>query len=253
MSGFNRLSKKNWSSAEQERIDRLFSGDPKDWLKQSLAEIRRTAKEDLLTRQKYRCAYCRREIADEIGRVELDHVIPKSELPQFTYHRLNLVATCKRCNHRKREHNPLRRKIKNRVNYPLAESAYAWVHPYVHKYSKHIRFDADGFYRAVKGSPSGLAVITQCALSSMYQVVVNRKKAIVTATASFEETVLRMLFEYPNATPQQIAQTLSSKYGSKVPEDFLRQCVERYRGANYNVAKQMRSFVAVSPYAKHLR
>jgi uncharacterized protein (TIGR02646 family) len=253
MSGFNRLSKKSWNSAEQDRIDRLFSGSQKDWLKDSLADVRKTAKDDLLRRQKYRCAYCRREIADEIGRIELDHVVPKSELPQFTYHRLNLVATCKRCNHRKREHNPLRRKAKNRVNYPLAESAYIWVHPYVHKYSKHIRFDGNGFYHAVKGSPLGLAVITQCALSSMYLVVANRKRAIMTATESFEEAVLKMLLEFPNATPWQIAQTLSQKYENKVPTDFLRQCVERYRMANYTAAKQMKALVAGSPYARYLK
>ena len=252
MSGFNRLLKKNWSVAEQERIDRLFSGDARDWTKKSLAEIRKAAREDLIKRQKYCCAYCRREIADEIGRIELDHVIPKSELPQFTYFRANLVATCKRCNHRKREHNPLRIKAKNSVNYPLVESAYVWVHPYVHQYNKHIRVNGDGIYRAVKGSPLGLAVITHCALSSMGQVVANRRTAIVEATASFEEAVLKMLLEFPDATPSKIAESLGAKYGQNVPNDFLVKCVEQYRKASYKAAKEAKTFVAGSPYARYL-
>lgn len=253
MKGFNRLVHTHWEKTQQDRINKLFSGDEKDWTKKSLSVVRQAAKEDLLEKQKYRCAYCRREIVDEIGKVELDHVIPKSFLPIFTYHRLNLVATCKRCNHRKREFNPLAVKSKRLVNYPISDLAYIWVHPYFHKYSKCIKSDGNGFYQAVNGSPEGLAVITNCALSSMHFVVAQRKRAIVKSTATFEEALLQLLYEFPKRPSLELAHILQIKTSKKVPISFLVTQVEEYRKANYAAAKRIRTIAAGSPYAKHLK
>ena len=248
--GYSKLAHVSWEQEHQDRIDKLFKGQETDWLKKSLAKVRAAAKSDLLTRQHSRCAYCRRLIMDEPGRCE--HVIPKSELPQFTYFRLNLVAACKRCNHRKREHNPLTRKAKNRVNYPIKADDYIWVHPYIHEYERHIRINKSGFFVPVAASLKGLAVITSCGLDTMQQAETIRRRAIANSHADFYDAVVELVSTSPNATDDTLAQDLRQRY-PKAPISVLVQIVNTYRSGQAVLINNLRTSMANSPHAKHLK
>lgn len=252
ISEYSKLTHVSWEQEHQDRINKLFKGNEKDWLKKSLATVRAAAKADLLARQYSRCAYCRRLIMDEPGRCELDHVIPKSELPQFTYYRLNLVAACKRCNHRKREHNPLKRKVKNRVNYPVKEDDYVWVHPYMHRYQKHIRVDKNGFFVPVASSPKGLAVITICGLDTMQQAETVRRRAIAMSHQDFFDAVAELVNTSPHASDDTLAQDLQQRY-PQAPITLLVRHVHAYRNAHFKLLGKLRNSLANSPDAKYLK
>lgn len=143
-----------------------------DWVKPSLAEVRTRLRELLLKSQHYSCAYCRRRISVELGHHEIDHILPKG-LPiyaRFTYERINLVATCKRCNRNKGDHNILIATLAATESYPKGIDDYLWVHPYLHKYFDHLRI-LEGMLFEAKGDPKqharGAAVIDTCKLDTL--------------------------------------------------------------------------------------
>ncbi|PHV32953.1 hypothetical protein CSQ94_11720 [Janthinobacterium sp. BJB312] len=251
--GYNRLPHEIWSVDQKKRIDKLFSGSEYDWIKKSLSTVRSDLRKSLLLRQKSSCAYCRREIVDEIGKVEIDHVIPKSALPQFTYCRLNLVATCKRCNHRKREHNPLSIKRLNLVNYPVSETSFVWVHPYMHLYNQHIRIDKNGIFRAINGSTKGLAVISVCGLDSMFNVIANQMRATNARAASYEHALASLIANYPAKSDNALARILEERVGADVPFAYHKSRIEAFRAGSFALIRRSRAVSSNSPYAKFLK
>ncbi|RXV67311.1 hypothetical protein D1006_18670 [Burkholderia stabilis] len=108
----------------------------------------------------------------ELGHHEIDHILAKglSRYSRFTYERINLVATCKRCNRNKGDHDLLVSALAAAAAYPQGLDDYLWVHPYFHKYSDHIRiregmlFEAVG---AIKQRERGEAVIGMCKLNTI--------------------------------------------------------------------------------------
>lgn len=253
MTGYNRLKQLEWKEEQLEKIDKYFSGAASDWKKKTLSEVRTQLKLELLKAQRQRCAYCRRIIFDEIGKIEIDHIIPKNEHPNFTYWRINLAATCKRCNHQKGEHNPLRRKLKKLVNYPNLEKSYIWIHPYLHDYRKHIKIDKNGFFHSNQNSREGSAVISACGLASMHNAIANNRRALAIAAKSFSNAVMTLIFQYPDASSSLLAVDLQKRTGKKVPLVYLEDEIEKYRAASFSLLKKQRSNAASGPYAKYLK
>lgn len=160
-----------------------------DWVKPTLAEVRTRLRARLLRTQRNACAYCRRIISVELGHHEIDHILAKglSDYARFTYERLNLVATCKRCNRNKGDHNLLLSALTAEDSYPQGIDDYLWVHPYLHKYSQHIRIREGMLFEAIgnnKQHARGKAVIETCKLDTLSGVERRRASEIANYAAN---------------------------------------------------------------------
>lgn len=162
-----------------------------DWSHASHNTAKQLLKDMLFDAQASKCAYCRRQIKEENGHVEIDHILPKASkgkqarwgsntkvhrrstegYPSFTFHPHNLILTCKSCNTKKGTYDARRdRSVPADQNYVLLNDYYEWVHPYVHAYADHISILKGMIYQCVAGSPKGDAVISTCKLDKIAAV-----------------------------------------------------------------------------------
>lgn len=172
--GYEKLSICSWSPADQTTVLKYTKKKKAtDWTKPTLSDLRTRLRAEVIRSQGSACAYCRRKISEELGLHDLDHILPKgiALYARFTYERMNLVATCKRCNRNKLDSDVLKNgPLAAGASYPLGSDDYLWVHPYIHRYSSHIRiregllFEARGtaFQRARAN-----AVIKACGLETL--------------------------------------------------------------------------------------
>ncbi|EJM0964737.1 MULTISPECIES: HNH endonuclease [Klebsiella pneumoniae complex] len=71
------------------------------WGDSSLEALKRKIKNHLRQKQQECCCYCSRNIDDEFNMVlDIEHVIPKSEIVSEMFELSNLAVSCKRCNMR---------------------------------------------------------------------------------------------------------------------------------------------------------
>lgn len=103
----------------------------------------------------------------------MDHILAKgiARYARFTYERMNLVASCKRCNRNKLDIDVLKNgPLAASASYPLGSDDYLWVHPYVHRYSSHIRI-REGLFFEARGTAlqraRANAVISACGLNTL--------------------------------------------------------------------------------------
>jgi hypothetical protein len=223
---------KDWKPAQKARINKLFKGNADDWKKDSLKGIKDALKDELLPLQKHSCAYCKRPIFSEIGRVEIDHIIPKTLAPQFTFHKFNLILSCKRCNHRKREHNTSTKSkttLSTLGKYPRTSGGFCWVHPYIHNYDEHLRIENDCVFIAINGSANGLAVINICKLDQYKQVVSRMRSAVINRTKEPLQALIEIAGAYPNTDAKVLAQEIARVHPG-VSVDKAAKQIEMLRG-----------------------
>lgn len=198
MTGFDILKRKRWSAAEQTLISKYFKGKHTEWSKANLKLVRDSVRVYLLRVQAYRCAYCRRQLSSELGRNEIDHVVAKAlpGMARFTYEHANLVATCKRCNWLKKNHDVLARGLMPAEGYPSLAQDFLWVHPYIHRYSDHIEQVAGFLFRA-KGDAAaqarGKAVIDVCRLNMLATVEARRLYEVANASKSHHTAIMSLI------------------------------------------------------------
>lgn len=235
-----------WGNDEKKRIDKLFNGEADDWKKKSLKNIKDALKSALFELQQHKCFYCKREIIDEIGRVEIDHVIPKSLAPGFTFEKLNLVLTCKRCNHRKNEHNPTIEQdqlLKELKVYPNDQTFFVWIHPYLHNYSEHISIQDDCVFISLGGSKNGLSVIKVCKLDQMNQVMSRLRSARIKRNNNVMYSIMELASSYPTTNPKTLAQEIANVHGDNSVDDVA-ETIELLRKLNGNqTPKDLNNFL----------
>ena len=198
-------------------------GSGREWKHDDNQTAKNKLRDELMKLQCARCVYCRREIKDELGHLEIEHVLPKgaqglaancllnetefrrctSGYLAFQYLPVNLFLSCKRCNNKKGLHDCLAdRSAGTHAAYPLGPDDLIWVHPYRHRYSDHITIARGFFFRAVDDSPRGLAVINECKLDEIAAVEVKAREASVAATRSVTKALLKLapyVDEWPDA------------------------------------------------------
>lgn len=214
-----------------------------DWSSASHSVAKQALKEALFIAQRSQCLYCRREIKDEPGHVEIDHILPKGQkgkaarwtssnkrdrrstagYPNFSFTPHNLVLVCKRCNNKKGSYDPRRdRGILPDVNYVLIDTYYEWIHAYLHDYDDHIKLVKGLIYQVVNSSPNGDAVISACKLDEIAAVErkacerkIKREKTIISAFLKlvqyydqfeWDDLVAMVQGQFPNTPPNEVRQ-----------------------------------------------
>ncbi len=116
------------------------------------------------------CPYCRRRLRRN-REDQIDHIIYKADYKNFTFQPKNLVLACKRCNNKKLSQNVLNDEYQEAVKtlqwreYPYDKKYYKIIHPYLDKYSEHIKLENDIFYMVHNNSSKGLNTIKMMKLN----------------------------------------------------------------------------------------
>lgn len=207
--------------------------------------------EYLMEVQESRCAYCKRLIKNEIGMVELDHILPQAprgKVParktsnkqedrrvtggysEFRFETRNLILTCKRCNHRKGSYDCRRdRSVAVGAAYPAMPADFEWIHPVHHDFADHIALLNGFVYQEVPGS-NGSAVIYACHLDGIkgiedrarerrQKVIKDVNKLILTLVLEEhpdDEIVLAVAQQFPLVSDQQVRKALQGYKDNRI-------------------------------------
>ena len=104
----------NYTAEEIAIISRYFSIH-NHWTKTIFNTIKQNVISHLRIQQNNLCCYCKYKLGFDIRQVEIEHIIPKAEYPNFTFEPLNLALSCPACNTKKNTKPVLYNAI---VNYP---------------------------------------------------------------------------------------------------------------------------------------
>lgn len=234
--GFNILTQVSWDEICSETVRTKFKGRARQWSAENLKHVRSTLRKNLLADQRNRCAYCRRLIQADLGKHEVDHIAPCSTYPEFTYTRINLVATCKRCNWHKREHDTLSKLSGNRRTlYTTSESTWNWLHPYIHHYDDHIKI-VNGMIFTPKPGISGKRLaraqnmIQHCGLSTLKSAESIAMVEIARADIDDWTAALRIIGNYPDVPALRIARILKRTRQLPAAVEEIRDAILEIRG-----------------------
>ena len=147
-----------------------------DWSKDCFAGIKHRLKQHLGLHQFDRCAYCRLQLNSDGYWHPLDHVIPKSEHPEWLFEPRNLVLTCTPCNGSKSARPVLHAPLETGADFPEASNDYSIFHPHFDAWQDHLEYQNELFITAVPGS-KGAETIRTCKLYRC-QVVEKRAKEL---------------------------------------------------------------------------
>ena len=233
--GFDILGHICWDEACSETIQKKFKGLARQWSAENLKHVRTALRSTLLAEQRNRCAYCRRLIHSELGKHEVDHIAPCSIYPEFTYTRINLVATCKRCNWHKREFDTLTKKSgSRRLEYTTAEANWNWLHPYIHSYDEHIRI-INGIVFTPRDGIAGRklararSLIRHCGLSTLKSAESLAMAEIARADVDDWTAALRLIGNYPDMPALRLARVLKRTRQLSSSVEDIRDAIKDFR------------------------
>jgi len=140
-----------------------------DWNNEEFVSIKTGIKNHYKIVQNYACPYCKVVYPITHGMFwDIEHIIAKSNKPQFMFEPKNLCVACKDCNGAKSSKEVLVNP--SRVTFPVIDSDYKIVHPHFDKYEQHINAIVPGdFYRPL--TIKGEFTIITCRLLRFYGVV----------------------------------------------------------------------------------
>lgn len=152
-------------------IDELkpWVGGSWDLKVQAIDDFKRVIKEQLLTIQNDKCAYCGLPL-DETGKTEIEHFAPKGgeKRPkhiEFTFTVENLVLSCNLCN------SPIKKGTYDTIstkNQDYRKCTFKIVHPYFDDHALHYQWPIDEKHVLIQGiSEKGLESIRIFKLASI--------------------------------------------------------------------------------------
>lgn len=115
----------------------------------------------LKRKQNNKCALCRCRISIGTSYSNLEHLVPKTQYPQFEFKEDNLVYACHRCNFSKTKLNTLSNPVKNKSTqvFPINSQGFNIVNPYYDNYEDHIDFLDDVIVVNINNSTKGANTI----------------------------------------------------------------------------------------------
>lgn len=160
----------NFTAVETAIISRNFSTH-NDWTKIVFNPIKQNIISHLRVQQNNLCCYCKYQLGFDIKQVDIEHIIPKSEYPNFTFKSLNLALSCPACNTKKSTKPVLYNAI---ANYPSDGTNFKIIHAHYDDYSNHIDIIQNCLF--VAKTTKGSETITFCELFRL-STVEKRAKA----------------------------------------------------------------------------
>lgn len=244
--GFDILAPARWSNSHKGLITKYFKGAHKEWNKAKLQEVRNKLRDNLLKAQKNCCAYCRREISHDIGHNEIDHIIAKAILGmnRFTYERMNLVAACKRCNKIKDDNPVLSGPLPATSNYPMLAADYRWIHPYIHRYSEHLKIRENIFFEYAPTADAAAlaraeAVMRICKLKEIETVEKRRAGNLAKRAPTDFFAILEIIGRYPSWDDKAVARAIKKREAMKAFDlAQLQTLVSSVRAKSMNAFEQ---------------
>lgn len=168
--------------------------DKDHWENNCLNDFKGRFRRDMLPKQNYRCAYCRRELHTNEVTPEIEHIVPKSLKPNWMYEPFNLCLSCKLCNTKK---GHVKKTLEDETveEMPQDTKAYKMIHPHLDRYSENIEFVGDILYRGI--SNKGKYTIWLCELNR-YEVAAARAMELIKQGAIDETRTVLVLTDKDN-------------------------------------------------------
>nr|WP_315445358.1 hypothetical protein [uncultured Pseudomonas sp.] len=102
--------------------------------------IRKALRDFLETEQNSLCCYCQRPLVNIAHAKPIEHILPRVEFVQYTFHFWNLALACFDCNQIKLDAVWANADKKGREQYPDPTAFTEMYHPRFHTYNDHVRF-----------------------------------------------------------------------------------------------------------------
>ena len=153
-----------FKKGEQKIINDNFTSHT-DWDKNAFSSIKSNIRDFLRPEQNNKCCYCKRELGFDINEVHIEHILPKSTFPKFTFLPLNLALSCPGCNIKK---GSSKVNLKAIVRYPNNSNNLLIVHAHFDTYNEHIIIHNGFLFEAI--SKKGSNTITVCELFRLKNV-----------------------------------------------------------------------------------
>lgn len=131
-----------------------------------VAAFREEVKDYYYTAQRRRCCYCSFELQDHKLTYDAEHILDKSEYPEYMFELGNIAAVCKHCNISKSNQSISASKTR------FAELSgdavdYTIVHPHLDEWNRHLRFDEIGRILPFPDSAKGKETILVCKIDAI--------------------------------------------------------------------------------------
>lgn len=145
-----------------------------DWEDNRLTPFRHRVRDYYLDLQNRRCIYCRTKIKTGQAPAEVEHIVAKSNRPEWMYEPFNLAVVCKSCNTKKSTKKILT--DKDTPQLPHDSTQYKIIQPHIDRYSEHINILDGIFYEGL--TDKGKETIKTCELFR-YELAADRADDII--------------------------------------------------------------------------
>jgi hypothetical protein len=159
------MAKLRFTTSEVDKFKITIIDGHTSWSNPRLNDLKRKIKDHHLERQNHCCCYCNRNVFGEFRMVlDIEHIIPKSELLDHIFTQRNLSVACKRCNMKikKADLSFLISPLRHLPNRLFRSRYYKFIHPNLDNYNAHLLYCSIQRgrkklikYDIVDGSPKG--------------------------------------------------------------------------------------------------
>ena len=181
-----------------------------DWSKSCFDGIKLAVKNDLRPKQGNLCCYCKWELGFDIKEVDIEHIVPKGEYSEYTFHPNNLSLSCPGCNTNKGTKPVLSVPI---TAYPTDGINVNIVHAHFDEYSLHVERHADAIYEGL--TAKGRRTIKLCKLDRLKEVLKKMK-----AAKSKDTQIAQLVAELTQTNDTQRSEEIKLEL-SQLTEQFL--------------------------------
>ncbi|EMY3085130.1 HNH endonuclease [Raoultella ornithinolytica] len=143
--------------------------------------LRGAIRKHYLKQQEYHCAYCNRLRQDLHGyNWDIDHIIPKSTHPHYTYEPKNFAMSCKECNIKKDDNNVLTTGVDSTGDYPFNKDDYIIIHPHLDEYTENMSVNYNHKHQIYHTpiTPKGVETFALCDLNRFTEQIAETSEYI---------------------------------------------------------------------------
>lgn len=196
-----------------------------------IKKFREEIKEHYFTAQRRRCCYCSIELHDHKITYDAEHILDKSEYPEYMFEPGNLAASCRLCNQSKSNRSVSASGVRF-TKLSSNKDDYSVLHPHLDEWHDHLTFDLIGRITPVELSAKGPETIRICGMAALNATRLADEFSL--ADHKEAETALRTFHEVPGLAKKrdllELLETMARRYdhaGSKSVMSSLKEDVRR--------------------------